>query len=58
MNKSTAVEMAKTTIRLPKDLLQSIRIQSIHEERDMQDIIAEALQTYMKTAAKRKGVKS
>lgn len=58
MKKPAEVEMAKTTIRLPKELFQSVKIQAIREERDMQLIFAEALETYMKTAAKRKAVKS
>jgi len=57
MKKATAVEMTKTTIRLPKTLLQSAKIQAIYEERDFQDIVADSLQTYLKTVAKRMEVK-
>ena len=54
MKQPTAVEMAKTCIRLPKDLLQRSKVQAIYEERDFQQIVWEALETYLKAAAKRK----
>ena len=46
--KSKAKELVKTTLRLPKKLLQEAKIKAVMEERNLQEIVAEALASYLK----------
>ena len=46
--KPKATELVKTTLRLPKNLFQEAKIRAVMEERNLQDIVAEALETYLK----------
>ena len=46
-------EMVKTTLRLPKQIFQDAKVRAIHEERNLQDIFADALETYQKTKIKK-----
>ena len=40
--------MKKTTIRLPEDVWRAARIRALDENRDFQDLVADALQRYLK----------
>ena len=46
--KPKATEMVKTTLRLPKKLFQEAKIRAVMEERNLQDIVADALKSYLK----------
>ena len=46
-------EMVKTTLRLPKHILNNSKHRAIHEERSLQDIVADALEAYLKTKIKK-----
>jgi hypothetical protein len=46
-------EMTKTSIKLPRELWRAAHIRALDEERDLQDVIASALQAYLKTPLKR-----
>jgi hypothetical protein len=48
-------ETAKTSIRLPKALWRATHIRALDEGRDLQDVIASALEAYLKTPLKRQG---
>jgi hypothetical protein len=52
-NKAAAEETTKTSIRLPRELWREAHIRALDEGRDLQDIIASALQAYVKTPLKR-----
>ncbi len=45
--------MTKTTIRLPKDLKRDAQIRALHEDRNFQDIVTDALKAYLKTKPKK-----
>jgi predicted transcriptional regulator len=47
-------EMTKTTIRLPKDLKRDAQIRALNEDRNFQDIVADALKIYLKIKPKNK----
>ena len=51
--KNDKPEMTKTTIRLPKDLKRDAQIRALNENRNFQDIVADALETYLKTKIKK-----
>jgi len=42
-------EMQKTTLRLPRSIWRAAKIRAIDEGRDFQDVVADALKTYLKT---------
>ena len=46
---TTSSVMKKTTISLPKDLHKQLLHAKADEERDMQEIVADALRRYFKT---------
>ena len=46
-------EMTKTTLRLPKELLKAVKVRAIGEERNLQDIVKDALEAYLKTKPKK-----
>jgi len=48
VKKSGDVAMRKTTIRLPEDIWRAARIKALDEDRDFQDIVADALRDYLK----------
>jgi hypothetical protein len=54
--KTESTEMVKTTTRLPKALWREAHIRALDEDRDFQDIVAIALDAYLKTPLKRLGV--
>ncbi len=41
-------KMIKTTLRLPEELWKRVRMHSIEADRDAQDIVADALEQYLK----------
>lgn len=45
----------KTSLTLPMELWQQAKIRAVQERRDLQDVIASALEAYLKTAAKKAG---
>lgn len=45
--KESLPPMSKTTLRIPKDLHKQLKIRSVEEERDMQELATEALQQYL-----------
>jgi len=52
-------EMVKTTLRLPKHILNNAKHRAINEERTLQEIFADSLEAYLKTKIKKvKGDKS
>jgi hypothetical protein len=48
-------ETAKTTLRLPASLLERAKIRAIKEHRTLQEIVADAITTYLKTPVARMG---
>lgn len=46
--KGTDKEIVRTTIRVPRDVLDKAKIQAIKEQTSLQDLIIKALQSYMK----------
>ena len=46
-------EMIRTTLRLPKKIFQDAKVRAIYEERNLQDILADALEAYLKTKTKK-----
>jgi predicted transcriptional regulator len=46
------MEMTKTTIRLPAALFKKAKHHAVDSNRDLQDIIADALAGYLKAAPK------
>jgi hypothetical protein len=42
-------ETVKTSVKLPKELWREASIRAIDENRDLQDVIASALELYLKT---------
>lgn len=46
--KTKSMELVKTTLRLPKKTFQEAKIRAILEERNLQELVAEALETYLK----------
>jgi hypothetical protein len=55
MKNTKSTEMVKTTTRLPKALWRKAHIQALDEDRDFQEIVASALEAYLKTPRKRQG---
>jgi predicted DNA binding CopG/RHH family protein len=47
--------MTKVTIRLPQNLVERGKIRAIKERRNFQDVIAEALEAFLKTPLDREG---
>lgn len=54
--KSKITEMTKTTLRVPKQLLDACKHRAIDEGRNLQEVVADALEAYLRT--KIKSVKS
>ncbi len=50
--KSKRTEMTKTTLRVPKQLLDACKHRAIDEGRNLQEIVADALEAYMRTKIK------
>lgn len=50
--KSNKTEMTKTTLRIPKHLLDGCKHRAIDEGRNLQDVVTDALETYLKTKTK------
>jgi predicted DNA binding CopG/RHH family protein len=50
--KSNKTEMTKTTLRVPKHLLDACKHRAIDEGRNLQEIVADALESYLKTKIK------
>jgi predicted DNA binding CopG/RHH family protein len=50
--KSKNNEMTKTTLRVPKHLLDACKHRAIDEGRNLQEIVADALESYLKTKIK------
>ena len=46
--KTKKPELVKTTLRLPKKIFQEAKIRAVLEERNLQEIVAEALESYLK----------
>jgi hypothetical protein len=42
-------EMAKTSIRMPRETWRAAHIRALDEGRDLQDVIVSALELYLKT---------
>lgn len=51
--KREASDMTKVTIRLPQQLVERGKIRAIKERRNFQDVIAEALDAFLKTPVQR-----
>lgn len=54
--KSNKTEMTKTTLRIPRHLLDACKHRAIDEGRNLQDVVTDALEGYLRT--KIKSVKS
>jgi predicted DNA binding CopG/RHH family protein len=50
--KTNKIEMTKTTLRIPKHLLDDCKHRAIDEGRNLQEIVADALESYLKTKIK------
>ena len=50
--KSNKTEMTKTTLRVPKHLLDACKHRAIDEGKNLQEIVADALESYLKTKIK------
>jgi predicted DNA binding CopG/RHH family protein len=50
--KSDKTEMTKTTLRVPKHLLDGCKHRAIDEGRNLQDVVTDALEAYLKTKTK------
>lgn len=48
-------EIRKTTIGLPKPLSERVRIQAVREDRNIEELVAEALEDYLRGKAKKGG---
>jgi hypothetical protein len=48
----TGVTTIKTSLALPEDLWRAAKIRAIHEGKNLQDIVAEALREHLKTKGK------
>jgi len=46
--KSKDKELVKTTLRIPKKIFQQAKIWAVKEERNLQDVVTEALESYLK----------
>jgi len=44
--------MTKTTLRIPKHLLDGCKHRAIDEGKNLQDVVTDALETYLKTKIK------
>jgi predicted DNA binding CopG/RHH family protein len=53
--RDTEKETTKTTLRLPASLLERAKIRAIKEHRTLQEIVADAITTYLKTPVARMG---
>lgn len=53
---SSSPTPVKTTIRLPRRLWRDVRIRALDEGRDFQEVVAAALELYLKTT-KREGAR-
>jgi hypothetical protein len=49
---SPKAQTTKTSLMLPKPLWTSIKIRALQEERDAQDLVAEALADYLRRVKK------
>ncbi len=47
-------KLVKTTVRLPEALWRAVKVRALDERADFQDIVARALEAYVKTALKRR----
>ena len=47
-------DVVKTTVRLGRSLWKQARVRALDEGRDFQDIVADALEMYLKSVAKRR----
>ena len=45
-------ETAKTSVRLPRELWRAAHIRALDEGRDLQDVIASAIELYLKAPTK------
>lgn len=52
MAKAEKPERIKTTVGLPEPLWQRARMRALQERRDLQDIVAAALEAYLRTPLK------
>jgi predicted HicB family RNase H-like nuclease len=50
--KESQEDMSKTTLRLPKDLHKQLKIRAIQQEREMQEVAAEAIAEYLTKTGK------
>jgi predicted DNA binding CopG/RHH family protein len=50
--KSKKHEMTKTTLRVPRQLLDACKHRAIDEGRNLQEVVADALESYLKTKIK------
>jgi hypothetical protein len=48
MKKQTAEESVKTTIRLPRAVWHAARVRALDERVDFQDLVAAAVEAYLK----------
>lgn len=46
--KGTDEEIVRTTIRVPRDVLDKAKIQAIREQTSLQELILKAMQSYLK----------
>lgn len=51
-HKESPEDMSKTTLRLPKDLHKKLKIRAIQQEREMQEVVAEAIEEYLSKTGK------
>jgi hypothetical protein len=47
--------MVKTSLGLPDDLWRATKIRAIEENRDAQDLVADALRDYLKRKSRKEG---
>jgi len=52
MKKNTPVEMVKTSLKLPKQLWREAHIRALDEHREFQEIVADALEAFLKPRGK------
>jgi metal-responsive CopG/Arc/MetJ family transcriptional regulator len=52
---ANAIPLVKFSVRLPDQLLEEVQVRAARERRTQQDLVADALEAYLKTPLKRAG---
>ena len=55
MKKLSRSDVVKTSVALPRELWKRAHVRALDEDRDLQDVIASAIELYLKSPLKRAG---